>query len=410
MNELFHEIHTSERKAWRGCRRRASWRYRDWYQPKKPIKPLEFGIAYHAGMEVLYNPDTWGWARDIVRELAVQRFLDVCEEQRATYELESPQGYLDDESAKDYAERVELGKGMIRYYASLIPEMDRGLTPVKVEISFTVPVTDPVTNVQLRCKCDVCWKRWRTSEEGILHHDGLQVQFDDRLDDYKEVFWQGLPVAYKGRIDCLMRDEYGDYWVYDWKTCARFMQDDSWLYLDDQIASYCWALIQVLGLPIRGFIYHEQYKGYPMAPNENKTTRKGCKFSVSKAQPTDYPTYYKHVEQHDANALASGCYDDFLEWLQSDEGAVFHKRHKIGKTLEELNNVHENIYLEALDLTDPNLKIYPNPSMFGCNWCAYKQPCMGKQRGEDYVYTLDTLFTREPPYYLKPSTDSRGNL
>lgn len=365
----------------------------------KPIKPLEFGIAYHKGMETLYNPETWTWDREVVTELAVQAFLETCEEQRAKYEADSPQGYLDDESEKDYQERVILGKGMIRYYASRMMEMDKGLTPVKVEISFTVPVTNPETGEQLRCTCNICWKRF-TSQ----HPNSNTVATLPRGK------WIGLNVVYKGRIDCLMKDEHGDYWVYDWKTCIRFMQDDTWLFLDDQITSYCWALIEVLGLPIRGFIYHEQYKAYPQPPKENKTIRMGCKFSVSKSQPTDYDTFYRHVAQWDARALADGKYDVYLEWLQGPEGAIYSKRHKVDKTSRELANVHRDIYEEACDITTPNLRIYKNAGMFNCNWCAYKQACLGKQRGDDYQYTLDTLFTVEAPYYLQPSTDSRGNL
>lgn len=44
---LTHEIHTSERKSFRGCRRRWDWIFRGNYYPVVTAKPLEFGIAYH---------------------------------------------------------------------------------------------------------------------------------------------------------------------------------------------------------------------------------------------------------------------------------------------------------------------------------------------------------------------------
>jgi hypothetical protein len=59
MYELCHEIHTSERKSFRACRRRWDWLFRGHYYPVETAKPLEFGIAYHKAMEVWYNPDTW---------------------------------------------------------------------------------------------------------------------------------------------------------------------------------------------------------------------------------------------------------------------------------------------------------------------------------------------------------------
>jgi hypothetical protein len=44
--------------------------------------------------------------------------------------------------------------------------------------------------------------------------------------------------------------------------------------------------------------------------------------------------------------------------------------------------------------------------------CAFRQPCLGKFAGEDYQYTLQTLFRQEEPYYYRqergPSTESKG--
>lgn len=410
---LYHEIHTSERKSFRGCRQRWTWRYQEWYQPITPIKPLEFGIAYHKAMEVLYSPGMWTWDRQVVTELAVQVFEDTCMQQWQAYRDSGYYDYNDETARQDYDERRRLGRGMIRYYASLQPEMDKGLTPIQVEIPFTVPVTNPDTGEQLNCKCKVCKRRWQASEEGIKHHDQWQEEVGMPLGGNSEYYWdkvwKGLPVVYRGRIDCLMMDEHGLYWVYDWKTTARLMADrDRWLEHDDQITSYCWALIVILGLPIQGFIYHEQYKAFPEPPKENKTVRLGCKFSVSKSAATDLNTFVEYVKVHDAVAYEAGKYDEYIEWLKT-EGPKYSERHVKYKTTTELEIVHRNIYLEALDLTRPDINIYPSPSYFGCQWCAYESPCLGKQRGDDYQVSLDTLFTQEAPYYLQPSTDTRGN-
>lgn len=393
---LYHEIHTSERKSFRSCRRRWEWRYRNWYQPVTPIKPLEFGIAYHKAMEVLYDPNRWTWDRDVVTELAVQEFEKTCQEQFDTFKNS---GYADfdfDAAKVDYDERRELGRGMIRYYAQQMKETDKGLMPVQVEVSFTVAVTNPATNQQMYCKCQVCWKRYQAHEA------------PHKETDYER--WRGLPVVYKGRIDCLMMDADGKYWIYDWKTTARLMeQRDTWLDHDDQITSYCWAIMLMLGVPVEGFIYHEQRKAFPEPPKENKVIRKGCKYSVSKSQATSYDVFVPFVAEKDPQGYEGGAYDEFIEWLRGDEVARYSCRHKKYKTMAELRNVHQNIYNEALDLTNPNLSIYPNAGPFNCQWCAYESPCLSQVRGDDFQYQLDTMFTREAPYYLQPSTDSKGN-
>lgn len=369
-------------------------------------------------MEVLYEPSTWNWDREVVGEMAVKRFIDECEKQRKAFLAASEKMYLESDAEEDYKERIELGKGMLRYYyREQMPKMDfeAGYTPVKVEVSFEVPVMHPENmQEQLYCKCINCRRRWRSSEEGTKHYDEWQLTAPREQalssDYYYENVWQGLPVTYRGRIDCLMKDKHGDYWVFDWKTTSRMMGDDDFfLQLDDQIGSYCWALMVALGINIRGFIYHEQRKAFPEPPQENKVVRKGCKFSVSKQQATDYETYLKHVAKYDAAALKAGHYDDFLLWLKS-EGIKYYDRHTVIKTHRELNNIARNIGYEVLDMISPSLNIYPSSGRFNCNWCAYREPCVGKNRGDDYQYTLDTFFTKEAPYYMRgASTESKGH-
>jgi hypothetical protein len=353
-------------------------------------------------MEVLYDPETWDWDREVVGELAVAKFVDVCNEQRRTYLRDSDEPALEPAAQEDYDERVELGKGMLRYYyKKQLPKHPEGFRPIRVEIAFEVPIMHPdIPGRQLMCKCDSCWTRYKADAESR----------GEDVTGSQAVFWAGLPVVYAGRLDCLGEDAQGDLWIIDWKTARVISDDDEFLHLDDQIGSYCWALTE-LGLPIRGFIYHEQKKGYPQPPNENKFLRKGCRFSVSKQQDTDYETYLAHIKEHDPQALAEGAYDDFLNYLKN-EGIVYYRRWQIIKTDYEKKMIAKDIGLEALDMLDTQLRIYPNAGRFSCTYCAFRQPCLGRKAGEDYEYTLKTLFKQEAPYYYRQqqgaSTESKG--
>lgn len=278
------------------------------------------------------------------------------------------------------------------YFRNVAPQVDVGFKPVKVEIKFEVPIYHPDTGEQLHCKCNECRGKYRKKFE----------------EDPPEG-WQGLPVTYAGRIDMLAEDDHGDYWIFDWKTAATLRDNDEFLYLDDQITSYCMALSLQLDLPIRGFVYVEMRKAFPQPPKENVHIRKGCKFSVSKSQATDYDTYLTHVSKHDTKAFNAGYYDDFLDWLKA-EGPIFTRRYQIRKTRTELLNNMVQLGEEALDMTDPNLRVYPNSGRFSCSFCAFRQPCMGKNNGEDYEYTLDTMFDKLEHYYIRQeaSTDTKG--
>src|SRR4051794_31695213 len=83
--DLTHSIHTSGRKSFRGCRRRWNWIFNDYWYPRTTAKPLEFGVAFHKGMETLYEPLLWNKPREIVLELAIQTFRSKCIEQRDNY-------------------------------------------------------------------------------------------------------------------------------------------------------------------------------------------------------------------------------------------------------------------------------------------------------------------------------------
>jgi hypothetical protein len=393
MYELCHEIHTSERKSFRACRRRWDWLFRGHYYPVETAKPLEFGIAYHKAMEVWYNPDTWTAQREVIAALAILEFVDTCEQQMAAFKKQQQVPYVDADVEQDYRERVELGKGMLEYYFTQVsPKRDKGFVPVKVEIGFKVGIKHPDTGKQLYCRCIEC-------REKYVKATGAENFFG----------WLGLPVVYAGRIDMLAQDMYGEYWIYDWKTAAAIRADmDQHLDLDDQITSYLWALRE-LGLNAQGFVYVEQKKSFPEEPKENKTRRLGCKYSVSKQQNVRYEDYLECIMENDAQAYEDGCYDSYLEWLRV-EGPKFDMRYQKHRSNVELDSAGYNIGLEALDMFDPNLRIYPSPGRFGCSFCAFRTPCMGKNMGEDYTYTLETLYEKREHYYVRQeaSTETKG--
>jgi hypothetical protein len=387
---LVHEIHTSERRSFRACRRRWDWLFRQSYYPKTTAKPLEFGIAFHKAMETYYNPTTWDWDREVVAAQSILDFVAVCEEQKAAALDVRDQLYLDNDPEEDYQERVELGKGMLKYYfGEVAPVEDRGWKPVRVEIGFMVSIPHPRTGEALWCKCHTCGEKWTK-------------QFGDLKD------FEGLPVVYAGRLDMLAQDAKGNYYIFDWKTAARISDDTVFLLLDDQIASYVWAL-RKLGIDVKGFVYHEQRKAYPQPPVKNKVRRMGRIFSINKQQAVDYDSYLKAVIEEDSAAHTEGLYDEMLDYLKNDK-APFHARHQVIKSYDEIEETERNIGLEALEIIDPNLGIYPSPGRFGCNFCAFRQPCLETNGRGDVQYVLDELFEKREHYYVRQeaSTESKG--
>lgn len=385
---LCHSIHTSERKAFRGCRRRWDWSYRQNYHPIVQHKALEFGIAYHTAMEVWYEPSAWRGDRETQSALAVAAFSKVCNEQLKRFrEL---LGDPDESVLLDYRERLELGVAMVKYYTQRIsPKLDANLTPLMVEVPFEVPLG-------FYCKCDSCWHSWQKSELGIRHHDDLQVELNDKLDNYRYEIWRGLPVTFGGRIDAIFSDEQGRILVFDWKTAMRMLNnvdEAAFLELDDQVGGYPVAIYKS-GRRVDGFIYHEQRKAVPSKPKELKRRYKGKLFSTAVDEPVEFKSFLETVSTYDVDAYNSGLYDEYLAYLQGPNSPKFHQRFVVYKTQSQMDNFWTDLQNEAQDMLGMP-RVYPQPSRFSCNSCLYRQPCEGKNRGEDYKYTLDTLFTKE---------------
>lgn len=401
---LVHEIHTSVRKSFRGCRRRWDWIFRQNYYPSITAKPLEFGVAFHKAMEKYYDPKTWSYPKHILKQFAVKAFVDKAEEQRKHALAVSGEQYLESEVQEDYDERVELGRGMLEHFFTRVaPKEDRGWTPVKVEIPFMVAIPHPETGDTIYCKCQECRRRF-------ANYYKIPARASDRTEAHKKFLrqnWVGLPVVLAGRCDMVATDGQ-NYFIADWKTAAQIRDDDEFLYLDDQIGSYVYALWK-LGLPVRGFVYYEIRKGFPKSPTKNKMPRLGRMFSVNRTQETSYELYLETVSQEDKEAYEAGLYDDFLQYLKN-EGIIFHRRRLIFKTVYELAEIERNLGYEALEMINPNIAIYPSPGRFSCTTCAFRTPCLEKNAGGDYEYALKTMYEKREHYYVRtePSTESKG--
>lgn len=400
-NHLTHQIHTSERRAFRACRRRWSWVYQDMYGPLTTPEPLEFGVAFHAAMEAFYEPKMWGKDHDTLVNVAKMAFKVTCDKQLKQYKKlnENPDVVV----LQSYKDRVELGIGMIDYYCTAMsPKYDENWKPIRVEVGFEVPIFHPTLDYQLYCKCKVCFAKWckytgkNNWSASSSMHQGSSTSSD----------WRGLPVTYGGRLDALFEDQFGRYWIADWKTTTRVLDEDaesSFLQLDDQVASYLWALNH-LGVKCSGFVYVEIKKAVPQAPELLARPYKGRSVSTNKQTLTTYQLALDTIQKHDYAMWARGEYNDYLNWLKI-EGPKFTQRNQIHKNSAEIRSVGEAIAYEALDMiNDPN--VYPQPGRFSCNYCMFRQPCLGKNMDEDYVYTLGTLFEKRTKMYWEEKAEN----
>jgi hypothetical protein len=351
-------IRTSDKGMFKRCRQQWDFgsKIRQNYEPKRLRHALDFGTAVHAGLEAYYNPDTWHMPESVKQASAVSHFAGAWGE----YKVYA----TDDVQLADWHADLELGMAMICDY---IKEYAKdNWKPVKVEAEFEVPVIVP------------------RGHSDIRHSFRFEVQNGNELMMWNREANDYLPVVYQGRIDLIIEDEQGHYWIVDHKTAKKF-DSVEWLALDDQCGSYAWALQRMLGVTVRGVVYNELRKDAAHYP---KVLKNGS-LSKDKSQNTTLEMYVYAIKNQGLDPLD---YRDILEYL-GQQGNKFFRRTMVARSPHELENLEERIFLETVEMLSEPV-IYPTPGKFTCTNCEFFQPCLAKQDGSDYAWLLNDQYRK----------------
>jgi PD-(D/E)XK nuclease superfamily len=374
-----HEVHGSELVAFRNCRLQHKWSFEDGYSMPVTPAPLEFGSAFHIGMEAFWNPETWHLPIKELYIIGRDAFVTECNRQKTEFLARVDQYVLDPEMSTDYDDRIELGKGMLRKFIRTLDR--RKYTPVLVEQEAFVPVEDFMGN-RMFCKCADCVRK---------------ITFPPK-EDSSTLIEYGLPVHYGIRVDAVLRDQEGGYWIVDWKSASQLMKDQTVLELDGQVGSYCWALMHILNLDIRGFKYVQIRKEYPKLPRPLAVSRNCRRYSTNKQQLTDYQTFRNYVHKHDSEAYEAGWYDEYLSWLKKN-GPTFVQWSTVYKTPAQLESIGRDVTMQIMDLLGPH-RVYPSWGHLKCRQCPFQEPCLERQSGGDYEAVLKEQYVWSQPYYV----------
>lgn len=362
-------IRTSDRIQFKRCRR--AWdigsKIRQNLEPVVSRPALEFGSAFHAALEVYYNPATWSWIQDdrriVVQELARKAAHDSLQKQFNMIAKFRGDGADLTDLREQFQEHHDLANGMLNYFIKWAGPNDE-LTPVYVEIEFNIPIVWPP---------EVEYPGIRDVHFGVNHEGYLT--------------YNGEVVYYQGRIDMIAQDREGRYWIVDHKTAARLTDTTEFLELDEQMKSYAWAARLVLGIDIKGVVYSEHVKGYPQPPQELTRPYKGRWLSTNKQQDTSLELFLEALK---VTGEAPELYADYIYFLQQ-EGRQYIRRTPVNFSVTELDNLGRQIAFEAVDmLGDPFT--YPSPDKFSCKWCDHRTLCLAMNDGSDTEYIKQTYY------------------
>ena len=336
-------IRTSHRRAFKKCRRAWDWGVREGWEPKSRPMPFDFGTAIHAGLQVYYNPELKLVIPKHRIAMAVGAFIQVMNDQYERFA--NLVNSIDQEDMDSWSDHVRLGKGMLTDYAEYDLVHHR-FTPIAVETTFDIPIPG------LICDC------------------------------------HGLPVLYEIRFDVLAEDEDSELILVDHKTTDNFYEDtEEFLALDEQMKSYAWGVWARFGRRVSGVVYNELKKEIPEPPKVLKNRQ----LSIDKRQNTSLKLYLQAIR---ATGQRQELYTPFLEYLEQNPRERF-RHFRIEYNTQELNQQVEQIRNEAIEMINPNISVYPNPSRMNCRTCQFKAPCLMASEGSDARWLLNANYVHK---------------
>ena len=368
-------IHTSDRNTFRNCRRK--WdlssplrqHLRKYHDTQDINSKLWFGRAIHFALE-----DYHGY----------QRFAHPMEAYKA-YELANHP-----EIPEDACDLCEIAAGMLNVYLDSIQAPEYNLKTVYidgkplVEYSFSL-ILEQLCHYTFEDEQYFNMKIANTDDDLYVSRSGKildETAIDLNQPEYTEV-------VYHGTVDKVVEDEYGNWWIVDYKTAEAF--NTTKLPLDPQISAYCWALEQYLEHPIEGMMYIQLSKKPPHPP---KVTKRGI--STDKRQRTT-PAMYKEalIDYYGSLAETPEAQLDMLDYLHQQKSPFiqidFVERNRTQKAF-----TYQYIRQEGKEMLNPQIPIYPNPTWNCIQMCQFADVCKAMERGDDWkTILLETTEKKE---------------
>lgn len=364
------EIHTSDRELFKRCRRKWAWASR--VRGNLVVAEEERGAPWLGSGVHFALEDFHGYNKFQDPRLAFAAYV------KAHKQNELPQ---------EWEDLASLGIGMLDYYTNhwlkVHPEPYKTLwikgVP-QVEVEVRVDITSLV------------------KEEWAIQNRNYKLPRD-------------LELIYVTTYDRVVVDRHKRLLGVDYKTAKQF--DALNLSTNPQAAAYDWSLdIFYEGWDIEGIVWQQHYKGVPEAPEELLRPKKMpdgrlAVFSIAEKQQTTHTMYRQALLDYYGDI--PDYYTEFLNKLaenQTPEGDRYIRRDIIQKNPAQRVAEQAKIVQEAVDMLDPNLPLYPNPTR-DCSWdCPFKGPCLATDDGSDPSFMIKSEFVQWEGY----RDDWRGRI
>lgn len=383
-------IHASDRGTFKRCRRK--W---DWSSPMRNnlvsntnmqgiVMPLWFGSGIHYALAQYYSPtlrrdpvETFIWWYDLQMSggVVTEHQLDLVYDRHPQYDAAGDRYIvkgLDDllpfDDPEVFEEHRDMGVGMLTYYKDYAEREDNFAVIVE-EHTFSVPVTDP---------------------------DGKIIfAVDPRDEVWKEVHLRGTQ-------DGIIQDlETGQFGILEHKSAVSI--DENYhrkLEKDEQCTTYVYAAEREAELydleydKISYVLYNAIRKTYPKPPTELKSGM----FSVNRqTESTTIDMLQQFIDQRGIQVIVDSDekLQGYVNYVREAGDRQFIERTPVRRNRAEIESCGNRIYMEVMDMLDPDVRIYPNPTGdWSCLGCPFRAPCIATDDGSNAQMLLDDLFEK----------------
>ena len=330
------EIHISDVRTFKRCRRQ--WGFSSLMQrglePVVPYKPFFTGRAIHDCLERYY--ETGEHPRDVLAKWLVEPMIAI----------EQAYGEAWPEQMDEWQTEVDLINGMLDHYMLWQSKAegtndDRNLRWIATELSFNIPVEIP--------------------GHGTHEFAGRMDGVVERISDHT-------------------------FWLFETKTTRSIKEYKITLPLEEQPTFYAGAAQRVIERPIEGIIYNLMRKKLPRKLellNNGFLTR-------DKRADTTLEAYWEAAKVAHPDLSPEALKLEYMDTLLllEEKGNTFFERYEVRRTQEEITNVFGDVLNCAIDMLDPDTKLYPSPEWTNCRSCRFVDPCLATTRGQDIDYML----------------------
>jgi hypothetical protein len=382
-------IHTSDRGTFKRCRRRWNWSspMRNNYVPRIDMQgvsmPLWFGTGVHYALAQYYSPAlkrdpvetfNWWWQLQMhggrigeeLLDLSYDRHPKLVDEATLFYDVKGLYDLHPDPNSEIFDEHYELGLGMLKFYREYAERNDNFAVIVE-EHTFSVPVIDRNGNIFFA----------RDPRDGVL----------------KEVHIRGTQ-------DAIIQDlETGQFGILEHKTAIRIDEDyHRKLEKDEQCTTYMYAAEREAKLydleyeKISFVLYNALRKAYPKPPTELKNGL----FSVNRqTECTTIDMLQDFIDSRGIQVIVDSDekLTGYVDYVREAGDRQFIERNHVRRNRAEIESCGERIYMEAVDMLNPDILIYPNPTGdWSCLNCIFRAPCIATDDGSNAQMLLDDQF------------------